>query len=98
MSGSIARLYTTLTLAVATYYRARIVPHIRPVILRILPTSIAARLSNYTPLSGLSFADQAAAGISSRTFDLEESNIAEGSGEARLGLDEAGVEDVRRIM
>jgi hypothetical protein len=48
-------------------------------------------------LSAYSFSDQAAAGISSRNFDLEE-NMASGSGEGRVGLDEAGVEEVRRIM
>lgn len=45
----------------------------------------------------MSFSDQAAAGMSSGNFDLEE-NMAEGSGESRTGLDEAGVEEVRRIM
>jgi len=48
-------------------------------------------------LQTYSFADQAAAGLSSSNFDLEE-NIGEGSSENRLGLDEAGVEEVRRIM
>ena len=62
-----------------------------------LPTPLAARLSNYTPLTSFSFSDQAAAGISSRNFDLEE-NLGEGSGENRVGLDNSGVEEVRRIM
>jgi len=53
-------------------------------------------LSNYTPLSSFSFSDQAAAGMSSHNFYLEE-NMAGGS-ENRLGLDEAGVEEIRRIM
>lgn len=35
--------------------------------------------------------------MSSRNFDLEE-NMGEGSGEGRMGLDEEGVEEVRRIM
>lgn len=35
--------------------------------------------------------------MSSGNFDLEANN-GEGSGEGRLGLDEAGVEEVRRIM
>jgi hypothetical protein len=35
--------------------------------------------------------------MSSGNFDLEE-NIGEGSGEGRMGLDEEGVEEVRRIM
>ena len=62
-----------------------------------LPTPIAARLSNYTPLTSFSFSDQAGAGMSSRNFDLEE-NLGEGSGENRVGLDQSGVEEVRRIM
>jgi len=79
--------------AVAYYFRARLIPLIAP----YLPTSIGARLSNYTPLSSFSFSDQAAAGMSSRNFDLEQ-NLGEGSSENRLGLDEGGVEEVRRIM
>lgn len=78
---------------VVVYFRARIIPFIAP----YLPTSLGARLSNYTPLSSFSFTDQAAAGLSSHNFDLEE-NMGEGSSENRLGLDEAGVEEVRRIM
>lgn len=54
-------------------------------------------MNNYTPLQNFGFADQAAAGLSSGNFDLEE-NMAEGSGEGRVGLDEAGVEEVRKIM
>ncbi|KAK1922202.1 hypothetical protein DB88DRAFT_497528 [Papiliotrema laurentii] len=77
----------------AVYFRARWIPLIAP----YLPTTLGARLSNYTPLSSFSFSDQAAAGLSSRNFDLEE-NMGEGSSENRLGLDESGVEEVRRIM
>lgn len=36
--------------------------------------------------------------MSSGNFDVESANLAEGSNEARMGLDEAGVEEVRRIM
>ena len=74
------------------YFRSRIVPFVAP----YLPTTLGARLSNYTPLGSFSFSDQAAAGMSSHNFDLEE-NMAGGS-ENRLGLDEGGVEEVRRIM
>nr|XP_031861593.1 uncharacterized protein CI109_002823 [Kwoniella shandongensis]KAA5528665.1 hypothetical protein CI109_002823 [Kwoniella shandongensis] len=35
--------------------------------------------------------------MSSNNFDLEANN-GEGSGEGRIGLDEEGVEEVRRIM
>lgn len=62
-----------------------------------LPTNIGARLANYQPLTTQSFSDQAAAGLSSRDFDLE-GNMASGSGENRSGLDSQGVEEVRRIM
>jgi hypothetical protein len=78
---------------VVYYFRARLIPLIAP----YLPTALGARLSNYTPLSSFSFSDQAAAGMSSRNFDLEQ-NLGEGSSENRLGLDEGGVEEVRRIM
>ena len=60
-----------------------------------------ARLTNYTPLSAYSFSDQAAAGMTSGNFDVERDNLGVGEGssaDGRLGLDEAGVEEVRRIM
>lgn len=76
------------------YFRSRIIPFIAP----YLPTSLGARLSNYTPLASFSFADQASAGLTSSAFDLEESNIGSSSGESRVGLDATGVEEVRRIM
>ncbi|KAK4684690.1 hypothetical protein P7C73_g5477, partial [Tremellales sp. Uapishka_1] len=81
-----------LLLLIPYYYRRQLAP-----LVRHLPTPLAARLSNYTPLQSMSFTDQQAAGMSSRTFDLED-NIGEGSGESRVGLDEEGVEEVRRIM
>ncbi|CAD6569162.1 MAG: hypothetical protein TREMPRED_005081 [Tremellales sp. Tagirdzhanova-0007] len=77
----------------AIYNRHRLLPILAP----YLPSQIVARLSNYTPLSTFSFADQASAGMSSSNFDLEE-NMGEGSGEERMGLDEEAVEEVRRIM
>jgi hypothetical protein len=49
-------------------------------------------------LQSYSFADQAAAGMSSSSFDVEGQNMASGSGEGRVGLDSEGVEEVRRIM
>jgi len=55
-------------------------------------------LAHYTPLSTFSFSDQVAAGLSSGNFDVERDNIASGSSDSRMGLDEAGVEEVRRIM
>ncbi|TXT15826.1 hypothetical protein VHUM_00329 [Vanrija humicola] len=79
--------------ALIWYYRQRIFALASP----YLPSSLVARLSNYTPLQTYSFADQQAAGMSSSNFDLE-ANLGEGSSESRLGLDEAGVEEVRRIM
>jgi hypothetical protein len=59
---------------------------------------MAAYLSDYQPLQSFSFADQAAAGMSSGNFDVEGQNMASGSGEGRVGLDAEGVEEVRRIM
>jgi hypothetical protein len=78
---------------VIVYYRSRLLPLVAP----YLPTPLIALLSNYEPLQTFSFHDQAAAGMSSRNFDLED-NMGEGSGEGRMGLDEGGVEEVRRIM
>lgn len=75
------------------YFRHRIYSFAEP----YLPTSVIARLSNYQPLQTYSFQDQAAAGMSSSNFDLE-ANLGEGSSENRMGLDEDGVEEVRRIM
>lgn len=49
---------------------------------------------NYEPLS--TFADQAAAGMTSSTFDIEADNIFQG--DARVGLDEHGTEEVIEIM
>lgn len=46
------------------------------------------------PLS--TFADQASAGFSSSSFDIEADNIH--AGDSRLGLDERGLQDVREIM
>lgn len=79
--------------SVIVYYRHRIFAILSP----YLPSSLVAKITHYTPLTSFSFTDQAAAGISSRNFDLEE-NLGEGSGESRMGLDQAGVEEVRRIM
>ncbi|WWC64774.1 uncharacterized protein I303_107386 [Kwoniella dejecticola CBS 10117] len=76
------------------YYRSRILP----IASKYLPTSLVARFTNYEPLRNFSFSDQASAGMTSNNFDLESNNIAEGSGESRMGLDERGVEEVRRIM
>lgn len=50
--------------------------------------------ANYAPLN--TFADQAAAGLSSSTFDIEANNLMEG--DSRLGLDENGTREVREIM
>ena len=49
---------------------------------------------NYAPLS--TFADQAAAGMTSSTFDIEADNIF--LGDARVGLDDQGTQEVMDIM
>jgi hypothetical protein len=69
-----------------------------PFIAPYLPTWMATYLTDYQPLQSFSFADQAAAGMSSGNFDIEGQNMASGSGEGRVGLDTEGVEEVRRIM
>ena len=50
--------------------------------------------SNYAPLS--TFAEQAAAGMTSSNFDIEADNLREG--DARIGLDEQGTREVMEIM
>jgi Fungal protein of unknown function (DUF2015) len=49
---------------------------------------------NYAPLS--TFSDQAAAGMTSSTFDIEADNIFQG--DTRAGLDEQGTREVMEIM
>ncbi|KAI0251399.1 hypothetical protein BJV78DRAFT_1211238 [Lactifluus subvellereus] len=49
---------------------------------------------NYAPLS--TFADQAVAGMTSSTFDIEADNIFQG--DSRVGLDERGTQEVMEIM
>jgi Fungal protein of unknown function (DUF2015) len=51
-------------------------------------------LNNYAPLS--TFSDQAAAGMTSSTFDIEADNIFQG--DTRAGLDEQGTREVMEIM
>lgn len=55
-------------------------------------------MANYRPLVDQTFAQQVSAGMSSSSFDVEGQNLASGSGESRMGLEAAGVEEVRRIM
>jgi hypothetical protein len=85
---------TITSLPAIIYNRRRVLPIVAP----YLPSRLTARLSNYVPLESTSFADQVRAGMSSSNFDVESANVAEGSGEGRVGLDDAGVEEVRRIM
>lgn len=84
----------SLTPPVVVYNRHRLLPILAP----ILPSALTSRLAHYTPLSSFSFSDQVAAGLSSGNFDVERDNLGEGSSDGRMGLDEAGVEEVRRIM
>lgn len=82
---------------VIIYNRHRLLPILAP----ILPSALTSRLAHYTPLTSFSFTDQVAAGLSSGNFDVERDNLGTGEGsssDGRMGLDEAGVEEVRRIM
>lgn len=62
---------------------------------QLLPTSLAARLHlrQYEPVQ--TFEGAAQGGFTSGTFDLHDNLEA---GEARSGMDEAGLTEVRRIM
>lgn len=61
---------------------------------RLIAPRLPARMQHYMPLS--SFEDQAHAGLTSAHFDIESLNIM--GGDSRQGLDEAGAEEVKRIM
>ncbi|EPQ56732.1 hypothetical protein GLOTRDRAFT_99759 [Gloeophyllum trabeum ATCC 11539] len=69
-------------------YRATLLPHVPARVRSMFP-----QLSNYTPLS--TFSEQAGAGLSSAAFDIE-ANIRDG--DARVGLDERGTQEVMEIM
>ncbi|KDR68024.1 hypothetical protein GALMADRAFT_257596 [Galerina marginata CBS 339.88] len=76
-------------LVMLTYrYRAFITPHLPERVKSMFP-----KLSNYTPLS--TFSDQVGHGMTSSDFDIE-ANIREG--DSRMGLDEAGTQEVLEIM
>ena len=63
----------------------------REVVLPYMPRAIRSRLEVYAPLP--SFDDAAAAGFSTATF-----NLADNEGDERTGLDQAGLDQIRRIM
>ncbi|KAF8511791.1 hypothetical protein BU17DRAFT_54453, partial [Hysterangium stoloniferum] len=78
------------------HYRSRLIP--------LLPTRIQSLLPTlpFTNPSGAgysrvptSFASQAAHGLSSAAFDLEQNIMGD---DARVGLDEAGTQEVMEIM
>jgi Fungal protein of unknown function (DUF2015) len=75
--------------AVLYRYRAYI-----PVPERLQPFIPSHLREYYAPLS--TFEDQAAAGMSSSTFDIEADNIFQG--DPRAGLDEQGTQEVMEIM
>lgn len=59
-----------------------------------IPSRCCHSRENYAPLS--TFEDQAAAGMTSSTFDIEADNIFQG--DSRAGLDEQGTQEVMEIM
>ena len=69
-------------------YRAKLISHVPNPVKALFP-----RLGHYTPLS--TFEDQANAGLTSESFDIE-ANIRDG--DARAGLDERGTQEVLEIM
>ncbi|QRV74514.1 hypothetical protein RhiJN_02529 [Ceratobasidium sp. AG-Ba] len=74
--------FVALVVLVGYYHRRSIAPR------------LPVRMQHYMPLS--SFEDQANAGLTSSHFDIESLNIM--GGDSRQGLDEAGAEEVKRIM
>ncbi|PPQ69493.1 hypothetical protein CVT26_002839 [Gymnopilus dilepis] len=74
---------------VVTYrYRAFITPRLPERVKTMFP-----KLNHYTPVS--TFADQISHGMTSDHFDIE-ANVRDG--DSRLGLDEAGTQEVLEIM
>jgi hypothetical protein len=102
--------FAALFLMRTSYYVASIGPYETPNITTVLyryhahipvPERLRAFIprcscsrENYAPLS--TFEDQAAAGITSSTFDIEADNIFQG--DSRAGLDEQGTQEVMEIM
>lgn len=84
-----AQLLTMLfALPVTFRYRAKLIPFVPNPVKSFFPG-----LRHYTPVS--TFADQANAGLSSESFDIE-ANVREG--DSRVGLDERGTQEVLDIM
>jgi hypothetical protein len=75
----------TSTLAVTYYYRERI--------LSLFPSTSPIQ-AGYSRLS--TFSSQAANGLTSRNFNIEENNLE--AGDSRSGLDETGAHEVYAIM
>ncbi|KAK0238544.1 hypothetical protein EDD85DRAFT_905005 [Armillaria nabsnona] len=69
-------------------YRVSLAPYIPERLKAFFP-----KLRHYTPLS--TFAEQASAGLSSSSFDIE-ANLR--NGDSRAGLDEQGTQEVMEIM
>jgi hypothetical protein len=100
--------FAALFIMRTSYYAASIdpseSPNVTPVLYRYranlpVPDRLYAIIpnfsrENYAPLS--TFSDQAAAGMTSSTFDIEADNIF--LGDARVGLDEQGTQEVMEIM
>lgn len=80
-------------IAVAVLYRYRAYLPVPDRLRAIIPNCRCHR-ENYAPLS--TFEDQAAAGMTSSTFDVEADNIFQG--DPRAGLDERGTQEVMEIM
>ncbi|KAL8279521.1 hypothetical protein RQP46_008083 [Phenoliferia psychrophenolica] len=64
-------------------------------LLRFLPSSISARVRQYAPVE--TFESALENGFSTSNFDLS-ANLSAGDRDARAGLDERTLTDVRRIM
>jgi Fungal protein of unknown function (DUF2015) len=78
----------------AVLYRYRALIPVSERLQTFIPRCSSRSRENYAPLS--TFEDQAAAGITSSTFDIEADNIFQG--DSRAGLDEQGTQEVMEIM
>jgi len=85
-------LFTASILA-AIALVAMLVYYYRQRILSLFPTSSPVH-AGYSRLA--TFSSQAAHGLTSRNFDLEENNLE--AGDSRSGLDEASAHEVHNIM
>lgn len=82
-----------ILLVMLSYRYRSLIPDRVKALFPSLPSSITSS-AHYTRLA--TFSEQANAGLTSESFDIEAANIS--MGDSRMGLDEAGTREVMEIM